>query len=317
MPVPSGLYLEALCSRLATTCVSRATSPCSHTGCCGTATLQRLAAAVDEGLHRLHALRDHRVQVDRLALQHDLALADARDVEQFLDQARQLPAAGARRCPAPRSTLGSGAATRRITSHRGVDRRQRVAQLVRHHREELVLALVGFAAAPPARPAARRISRCRHAVQARVLEAPSRPARPVRRAGRRRRAPRRRRRRDGDQHRAEHALAEDQRHGRGRAQRRQAHRRRREPERRGVERVAASASARRDAPAARAARRAAPPHAGSERRSASRSTLRSLAARRRPRPAARRRRARRRPAAARPAAPARAPAARPAGSSPP
>jgi len=52
--------------------------------------VQRLAACFEVRLRRLDAVRDHRIEVDLLALEHDLALADACDVEQLLDEPRHL-----------------------------------------------------------------------------------------------------------------------------------------------------------------------------------------------------------------------------------
>ena len=92
--------------------------------------------------HRLGELeraRDHVAQVDTLAAQLDLARGDARDVEQIVDHAREVrdlalddaPLARIGRLVAPRHDL-----------ERGDDRRERVAQLVAEHGEELVLGAV-------------------------------------------------------------------------------------------------------------------------------------------------------------------------------
>ena len=129
---------------------------------------QALPAALDQAVHRLHALRDHRVQVQPLALQHDLALADARDVEQFLDQPRHLPqlAVGDVERPVHLRVRRGGAAHH---LHRHLDRRQRVAQLVRHHREELVLAAVRLLQFLLRRHALLHLA-LQHAVEPHVLE---------------------------------------------------------------------------------------------------------------------------------------------------
>ena len=82
--------------------------------------------------------------VDRLARSAILPLRDARDVEQVVDQARHV-----RRLPlddlaARRARRRSRRAVARIST-RVADRGQRVAQLVREHGQELVLAAVGLA----------------------------------------------------------------------------------------------------------------------------------------------------------------------------
>ena len=88
---PSGVYLLALLSRLLTTCCSRAASPCTHTGFGGSCQRQRLPAADQRRALHFDALRQQRAQLQRRGLQDDLALADARHVEQLVDQPRQLP----------------------------------------------------------------------------------------------------------------------------------------------------------------------------------------------------------------------------------
>ena len=99
--------------------------------------------------------RRRRARSTRLACEADLAAGDARDVEQVVDQARQLAAPGGRSTSAAQSASGSSGATWRITFDGVADRRQRVAQLVGQHRQELVLAPVAPAAAPRSRAARR------------------------------------------------------------------------------------------------------------------------------------------------------------------
>ena len=125
---------------------------------------------------------DHRVEVHRLALQHDLALADARDVEQLLDQAGHLPQlpigdverpcepwdAARRRGGSPRWRYESAPAdcAARATSSRGTR------------------PCAGWpAAVPPAPPGARgsRAAGCGRGARSRT---PSRPGPPALRAAR-------------------------------------------------------------------------------------------------------------------------------------
>jgi hypothetical protein len=97
------------------------------------------AATLQGRLAQLERARDDVADVDALAAQLDLARGDPRDVEQVVDHPREvrdlaldhLPLAVGRRV-APRHHL-----------ERGDDRRERIAQLVAEHREELVLGAVG------------------------------------------------------------------------------------------------------------------------------------------------------------------------------
>ena len=82
-------------------------------------------------------------ELDALALELDLAARDARDVEQIVDEARA--GAATWRSMTPRSRASASPRS----SHqleRGEDRRERVAQLVAEHREELVLRAVRLSA---------------------------------------------------------------------------------------------------------------------------------------------------------------------------
>ena len=105
---------------------------------------QLLAARVDQRPRGLDRARDHRGEVDRLALQRDLAARDARDVEQVVDQPRQLVDLALDDVARARALL-VGQLLEPHQLHRVADRRQRVAQLVRQHGQELVLAAVGLA----------------------------------------------------------------------------------------------------------------------------------------------------------------------------
>ena len=81
----------------------------------------------------------------------DLAARDARDVEQVVDQARQVPHLALD----DRALAFAGVdAAQAHQLQRGQDRRQRVAQLVAEHGQELVLGAVGVfgACARPDQP---------------------------------------------------------------------------------------------------------------------------------------------------------------------
>ena len=135
---PSPVYLAALCSRLPTTCASRTGSP--RTVRCGVdrarppgAASSVRAAAARFPTAAAMIVRD----VHALGHQHDLAARDARHVEQVVDQpdhVLELPLDDAAR-PDDLRIL-------RLALHehvRGIaQRRQRIAQLVRQHRQELV-----------------------------------------------------------------------------------------------------------------------------------------------------------------------------------
>ena len=103
---------------------------------------------------------DDRGELDRLLAELDLAPGDPRDVQQVVDEPGEVPAPAARSPPG--STPGRASEVDRSGRLDGVaDRRQRVAQLVGEHRQELVLAAVGlgqllaFGAAPPRAASAR------------------------------------------------------------------------------------------------------------------------------------------------------------------
>ncbi len=130
--------------------------------------VQPLRARIDGRLHGLDAFGDHGVEIHLLAAQCDLAVADACHVEQLVDQARHLAELPDHDVRSP-----GGLRVRRrgpaYHFHRRAYRRQRVAQLVREHRQELVLASglflqLGFDSAPLDDLGLQR------AVQARVLQ---------------------------------------------------------------------------------------------------------------------------------------------------
>ncbi len=140
----SGEYLMALVSRFATTWQRRTLSPSTKTFSAGRTQAHRLAAGIQQRLHGFERGTPPRVEAQRLALQHHAAARDARHVEQIVDEVREV--AGL-----PFDHLARAAHRRRIGDALGehvgdvADRRQRIAQFVRQHGEELVLAPIGFA----------------------------------------------------------------------------------------------------------------------------------------------------------------------------
>ena len=97
---------------------------------------QRVVALLEQRAGHLDRFRDHLGHLDDLGLQLDAAAGDAGDVEQVVHQAREvvdLPLDD--RAFALRSRL----AAQLHQLQRRQDRRQRIAQLVSEHREELVL----------------------------------------------------------------------------------------------------------------------------------------------------------------------------------
>ena len=107
---------------------------------------KRVPSFVNEGLDDLGRRSDDRGEVDALAPELDLATADPRDVQQVIDQARELADLAIDDLARPVMGL-LGAWLRQELCGIG-DRRQGVAQLVGQHGQELVLA-----AAPRPRPA--------------------------------------------------------------------------------------------------------------------------------------------------------------------
>ena len=92
---------------------------------------------------RLDGLLDDRPELDGLLAKLELAARDAAEVEQVVDQARQLAHLTFDH-PQRRACHLCVAVSDAQGAHGVADRGQRVAQLVRQHREELVLAAVGF-----------------------------------------------------------------------------------------------------------------------------------------------------------------------------
>ena len=111
---------------------------------------QHMAIGGDDRSHRFDRCGDHRVQVERHLVELDLAAGDAAHVEQVVDQARQVADLAVDQVLAP-GELGRD----RLAIHdldRVADRRERVAQFMRQHRDEFVDALAlgfEFLHAPP------------------------------------------------------------------------------------------------------------------------------------------------------------------------
>ena len=97
---------------------------------------ERVAARVDERPRGLDGDADDFGDVDRFELELDLPVRDPRHVEKVVDQAAQLLDLAIEHVPRPFDL-------RRIPGAQHVngigDRRQRIAELVREHRQELVL----------------------------------------------------------------------------------------------------------------------------------------------------------------------------------
>ena len=102
--------------------------------------LQAVRAGLEERLGRLDRPGNHTFQIDRLALQADLSAGHAADVHQIVDQAgkvRGLPVDGVQ------AVLQNRVLEVRVAYDRQriADGCQRIAQLMRQHGEELLVAL--------------------------------------------------------------------------------------------------------------------------------------------------------------------------------
>jgi hypothetical protein len=97
--------------------------------------LQGVPVARDERGGDLQRALQHRSQRHRLATQLDVAARDPRDVEQVVDQPDEVAGVAL-----DHFLLAGGARIPRQPLDSGHDRRQRVAQLVPQHRQEVVLA---------------------------------------------------------------------------------------------------------------------------------------------------------------------------------
>ena len=86
------------------------------------------------------ASREQRRRVDALGLQLQLAERDPADVEQVVDQAHQVAELSLAPWRGPPANASPSVGASCHDRDRVADRRQRIAQLVRQHRQELVLA---------------------------------------------------------------------------------------------------------------------------------------------------------------------------------
>src|SRR3569833_1364719 len=107
-----------------------------------------MLAAIDERRRDLDRLRDRVAQIDLLRLQHDLAAAHLGHVEESVDEVHHVIDLALDHRVLARER---GIAAQLDQLERGHDRRERVAQLVAEHRQELVLAPVRFLGGEPAR----------------------------------------------------------------------------------------------------------------------------------------------------------------------
>ncbi len=94
----------------------------------------------DQALRFFDRLLDDAPDFDRLLLEGDSALRNSSDVEQIVDQPRELIGLPARNGQGAIAAVAVELSSRDSVEHR----RQRVAQLMPQHREEFVLALIGL-----------------------------------------------------------------------------------------------------------------------------------------------------------------------------
>ena len=141
---PGGVYLMAFDSRLPSTCARRTGSASNATGSGGRVEDDRVARRFQRRRVRFERVGQHLAQVDPFHLQHHLAVVDAGDVEQVVDQVdhvRDLPLHHGAHAGRGHRVVGADAQHVDAVA----DRRERIAQFVRQHGEELRLAAVGFA----------------------------------------------------------------------------------------------------------------------------------------------------------------------------
>jgi hypothetical protein len=115
---------------------------------------QRVARSIDDRLRDLDRTLDDRRKLQRFTPQMELAARHARDVEQVVEQVRHLRHLPIDDVAAPdHLRVALGGAAQHLD--RIADRRERVAQLVRERRDEVVLLRDRLGAAPPRRACAR------------------------------------------------------------------------------------------------------------------------------------------------------------------
>ena len=141
---PFGVNFTALDSRFQTTCCSRSGSPETGPTRGSRIVCRRTPLASAAGCTVATALSTIQRQIHRLHVEPDLARDDARDVEHVLDDLRQRVALRSS-VSRPRSALSPVSSAAAQQPGVAEDRVERRAQLVRQHREELVLQPVGVA----------------------------------------------------------------------------------------------------------------------------------------------------------------------------
>src|ERR1700716_2145821 len=109
--------------------------------CSGNFAGEFVTARLYQRLHGLHGARDQHGELGRLLGQVDSAARDARHIEQVVDQAREMRELPLDHVPRP-AQLWIGNRLHAHELHCIENRRQRIAQLVREHREKLVLVAV-------------------------------------------------------------------------------------------------------------------------------------------------------------------------------
>ena len=142
MRPPWFVYLAALLSRLANTCVSRTGSPPTHMASGSSSTDELVPEVVEHGPAGLDRRLDDARQVERLLADLDDAARNARHFEQIVDEAIEVMDLALHHF--------AGLLRARIVERAGQlhdleavrDRRQRIAQLVPERREEFVLAAI-------------------------------------------------------------------------------------------------------------------------------------------------------------------------------
>ena len=138
---PASVYFAAFVITFEIACTIRDRSPFTYSGTALPDVHHLVPLRAHERLHGLERERNRAAELHGLSLQLDTALRDAREVEQIVDELAEL-----RDLPREQLADHSRRRVRRGVAHeqlaRVLNRRERIAQLVAEHREELVLAPV-------------------------------------------------------------------------------------------------------------------------------------------------------------------------------
>ena len=134
------VYLAAFERTLTTICVSRVTSPLIISPVAWDLDVELMLSFLQQRTGRFHGRRHDVRDLDQLPAKIDLPSGNARDVQQVVHEADQMP-----NLPIDDRALlrGAAVAAKRHQLKGGENRRQRVPQLVSQHGEELVLRPVG------------------------------------------------------------------------------------------------------------------------------------------------------------------------------